>query len=85
MFDAQLGAWAGVAACARPAREPDGPAGGVVGAPCLLAPQPATAQFAPMLPSPRNSRTALYRHTGPQIRRTRRPDLHRYNPPSLIT
>jgi hypothetical protein len=41
--------------------------------PCLLASQPATAQLAPMLPSPRNSRTAPHRHTAPQITRTHRP------------
>src|SRR4029077_16577109 len=36
-----------------------------------LAPQPATAQFAPTLRSPHNSHTDLPPHTGPQIRKTR--------------
>jgi hypothetical protein len=44
--------------------------------PCLVAPQPATAQVAPMLPSPRNSRTGLDRHTGPEITRTHRPPTY---------
>src|SRR5258708_4142018 len=36
----------------------------------LLAPPPATAQLVPTLRSPRNSRTDLQPHTGPQITKT---------------
>jgi len=42
---------------------------------CLLAPQPATAQLVPTLRSPRNSRSDLQRHTGPQIRKRLAPEL----------
>jgi len=34
---------------------------------CLVAPAPVTAQLAPTLDSPRNSRIGLHRHTGPEI------------------
>src|SRR6266853_234059 len=37
---------------------------------CLVASQPATAQLAPTLRPPRNSRTDLQQHTAPQIRKT---------------